>query len=110
MIGILTYTRTSWGGINIGLPDSTTPDGQTFLQWLKAWNFSSSSSGARTRKIFCVVAFITHIFLNFIYAFLLSDGVLFLGIIFSLLNLWCMGVGLHRLDVMRGERQVGNFT
>jgi hypothetical protein len=106
MVGILTYTRTSWGGIIIGLPDSTTPDGQTFLQWLMAWNFSSSSKGALVRKIVCVLALLLHTLFNYVYTYAFSNGVILFGLIFSLLNLWCMGVGLHRLDVMRGERKV----
>ncbi|KAM3066628.1 hypothetical protein ACMFMF_010134 [Clarireedia jacksonii] len=112
MVGILTYTRTSWGGINIGLPDSTTSDGQTFLRWLRAWNFSSSSRGALVRKIFCVLALVMHLPLSFYYSFSAFPGVvgLILGGILSLFNLWCMGVGLHRLDVMRGERKVWKFT
>lgn len=80
----------------------------TFREYITTWD--TSDAPALFRRIICILAFFLHLPLNIIS--ILSYGLslgLFLGIVFSVLNLLCLGLALWKLDVMRGQRLFYNW-
>ncbi|TVY58690.1 hypothetical protein LSUE1_G008775, partial [Lachnellula suecica] len=86
------------------LPSTTKMQSQasSFKSYITTWDLSSSGLA---RRLSCILALCFHIPLNILS--ILSHGVsvlMFVWIILSVLNLLCVGVGLWKLDVMRGQR------
>jgi len=119
MFFFLSLREGSNGTIEPDIPTSTTssaplitaPKDQppssnsNFGEYLKDWN--TSAPPALIRKCICFIALFLHIPINFISIWSYGFGFkIFLGIIWSLLNLFCVGMALWKLDVMRGERLI----
>ncbi|KAK0105126.1 hypothetical protein ONS95_004512 [Cadophora gregata] len=74
-----------------------------FRSYITQWDLSDKPSFAR--RCVCLLAFVLHLPINILS--IMSYGVslwLFLEVVFSLLNLFCVGYALWKLDVMRGQR------
>ncbi|KAH6718490.1 hypothetical protein BKA61DRAFT_302770 [Leptodontidium sp. MPI-SDFR-AT-0119] len=74
-----------------------------FRSYITEWDFSDTPAFAR--RCVCTLAFFLHLPINIFsilsYGFSLRVA---LVVVFSLLNLFCVGYALWKLDVMRGQR------
>lgn len=77
-----------------------------FRDYLTTWD--TSDRPAFLRKCLCFLAFFSHIPLNLINIAILQMMIRMwiFSILWSLLNLFCIGIALWKLDVMRGERLI----
>ncbi|KAH7310992.1 hypothetical protein BKA65DRAFT_518426 [Rhexocercosporidium sp. MPI-PUGE-AT-0058] len=74
-----------------------------FRAYITEWDLSDKPAFAR--RCTCTLAFFLHLPINVlsIMSYGFSWGVV-LGVLFSVLNLFCVGYALWKLDVMRGQR------
>ncbi|KAF8862633.1 hypothetical protein BDZ45DRAFT_670853 [Acephala macrosclerotiorum] len=77
--------------------------GSEFREYITTWD--TSDRAALFRRAVCILALVLHLPINVIS--ILSYGIsfwMFWGVVLSVLNLFCVGFALWKLDVMRGQR------
>lgn len=74
-----------------------------FRDYITTWD--TSDKAALFRRLICMLALVLHVPINVVS--IMSYGIsfwMFAGIVLSVLNLFCMGFALWKLDIMRGHR------